>query len=295
MDFQINQGLKAFIIGTDVCNLSCTYCANDKTRRPEEYNKEKIIDSLQKCLVPFDKPNHQHWISLSGGEPLMDLDLIEDIKKVFENKPLALTIFTNGFLLTKSIHEKIIKNVDYVSYCFGVDSTEVKNLIKLWENKEVRKICEEGNGSFIHVIDSENCLSAVKEELPIIIENNLKIIFVFNYKNPYRSSEIVNIAPKLSDILQDSGYVPRITGLHDSNCSQISIHRDGRIVSNCYSDFDTILINKFNKYKKFICSKCKNKLYCASCYTNAVDRYGLGNYCKWIDAVCVNIKEGDNI
>lgn len=110
-----------FLEVTEQCNFGCSYCIyseNYPNERSETSKKmsfnvaKKAIDNL----VPFS--NHNMMIGFYGGEPLLNMDLIQQIikysKETFPNKDLGFSITTNFFNADKYIKE-ITDNEIYIN------------------------------------------------------------------------------------------------------------------------------------------------------------------------------------
>ncbi len=103
-------GKIACIIWTAGCNLNCSYCQNSGILQEYQTNFEEseILDYLKK------RKNMLEGICISGGEPLLQNDLVDFCKKVKEIG-LEIKLDTNGTLpdkLQTLIDEKL---VDYVA------------------------------------------------------------------------------------------------------------------------------------------------------------------------------------
>lgn len=93
------------------CNLSCTYCFADSTpasnRRMSWETAKKVIDLI------FTYPADNGTIEFSGGEPLLEFDLLHKIVSYIKNRSAAtgknyrFNIQTNAILITKEIAEFI--------------------------------------------------------------------------------------------------------------------------------------------------------------------------------------------
>ncbi|MBU0991441.1 MAG: radical SAM protein [Proteobacteria bacterium] len=86
---------------TDWCNLNCACCYRGKTSDAKDMSMDLLEKSLMQ-FVPVESPCH---VQLSGGEPTMVPDLIEETAKTLQKKrPHAtLGIQTNATLLDRSL------------------------------------------------------------------------------------------------------------------------------------------------------------------------------------------------
>ena len=137
---------------TDRCNLICEYCYvnSNKNKKTITLNKaHKILKEL------INLPNERVHILFHGGEPLLEIDLIEklynyaktEVKKL--NKHITFSIQSNGTIFNDQILE-FLKNKDVkFSISFDVD--------KNTQNK-LRKTIS-GKGSYNQVIKTLEKLS----------------------------------------------------------------------------------------------------------------------------------------
>ena len=99
------------IIFTQGCNLKCPFCQNS-TLIPMDANN--LIDEKEILEYLSLRKNILNGVTISGGEPTLQLDLKEFIKKV-KNIGLDIKLDTNGLnfnLLKELIDNKLI---DYVA------------------------------------------------------------------------------------------------------------------------------------------------------------------------------------
>ena len=95
-------GYKQLFVRFSKCNLNCKYCDTDF-----DINKSK--DYMPEELIKICEDNKDcHSISLTGGEPLLELDFLKEFLPV---SPLAIYLETNG-----TLWENLPEIIDYVSY-----------------------------------------------------------------------------------------------------------------------------------------------------------------------------------
>ncbi|WP_042357594.1 radical SAM/SPASM domain-containing protein [Bacillus rubiinfantis] len=99
------------LMPTEACNFRCTYCYESFARG--KMNRDTIAGL--KALVNEKATNlSQLNISWFGGEPLLALDVIEELSQSFltsarENEiHYAADLVTNGYLLTKEVFQKLL-------------------------------------------------------------------------------------------------------------------------------------------------------------------------------------------
>lgn len=128
----------ACIIFTRGCNLRCPFCHNSSLlefeNKDSKFSEKEIFDYLEKRKKILD------GVCITGGEPLLQLDIKEFIKKI-KNLNLKVKLDTNGtnyLKLKELIEENLvdyvamdIKNVyDKYPVTTGVKNLDIENIKK---------------------------------------------------------------------------------------------------------------------------------------------------------------------
>jgi uncharacterized protein len=81
---------------TNDCNLNCKYCYADAGKKKEYMTFDTAIKALKLA-------DSKYTLQLAGGEPLMNMSLIQDISKYLQEtgQNTKIQIQTNGLLLTE--------------------------------------------------------------------------------------------------------------------------------------------------------------------------------------------------
>lgn len=138
------------------CNLRCSYCYADNGKYGQErYVMDRKTATNIGKMIKKKMPNISN-ILFFGGEPLMSVDAIETICKIFEDKGVNFLMETNGTIYNEIIHEiiekygiKVTVSIDgpkeindiHRKYPNGKGSYDdiVSNVFKL--NKETENVC----------------------------------------------------------------------------------------------------------------------------------------------------------
>lgn len=98
----------ACIVFTQGCNFRCPYCHNPELVKPEMFgeslNEEDFFDFLKERVGKLDA------VSITGGEPTLQYDLIEFIKKI-RDLGFLIKLDTNGTnpdMLKEIIDQKLV-------------------------------------------------------------------------------------------------------------------------------------------------------------------------------------------
>src|SRR6056297_2333799 len=103
-----------FVVFTQGCPLRCQYCHNPDTWKLKE-GKKVTTESLMKKIKKI-KPYIERsggGITISGGEPTMQLDFTLDLLKKAKEVGLHTAVDTSGYV-DKSKFEKLLPYLDLV-------------------------------------------------------------------------------------------------------------------------------------------------------------------------------------
>lgn len=106
-----------YISITDVCLASCPFCNNSTKKKTTKSDKKFDLDKLKLVIEELKAKKLINRISITGGEPLLDIDLLNKVLNlVFEvcGEHQIVTINTNGVNL-----ENIFK-LDRINKIYGI-------------------------------------------------------------------------------------------------------------------------------------------------------------------------------
>lgn len=271
-----------YLNGTRMCNLSCNYCAV-KDEPPGDYAAR--MATLETLVRPGCR------LTISGGEPLLDQRLIDDVLGLIKRRPeevSALAIFTNGLLLTKEIHNRLLTSGLIPTYVVSADSSEKSFLHLLEVNPEILDISFQVS----YIIAGAEDVRLVAENINQISEytDNVGIVY-----NKFRFADIPFIVDQLTEQIKMTSFMPRRhdVSVYTLQCERTYINFDGTI-SGCDSNLDPKEWPKLRHFQKCFCSQCQFKLYCRNCGPYIYkENY---NTCLFTKALCANIiEEGRNV
>lgn len=96
------------------CNFRCKYCFEQKANHAYTNNKpnkeiiNRTIEYIQYLKETLLQPEDYLSLTFYGGEPLLNLDLIEDIAKVHRSSQVKYSIASNGYLVKEKL-DQILK------------------------------------------------------------------------------------------------------------------------------------------------------------------------------------------
>ena len=142
----IYLGVPQFFVRFHGCNMKCGFC-DTKFDSCENYTYRALIEKIEECEKPF------HSISLTGGEPLLQADFIEDFLceyKEYYRKPIYLE--TNSTLCEELL--KVIHYVDIIAMDFKLPSSTGQR--NYWaEHEEFLRIAK-SKKTFIKAVVNSN-------------------------------------------------------------------------------------------------------------------------------------------
>lgn len=168
------------LLPTEACNFRCTYCYESFERGKMD---RKTINGL-KALVQERATNLSNLnVSWFGGEPLISLDVIEELSHTFlsiakeNNIHYSCDLVTNGYLLTKDVFQKLLSwNIN--QFMITIDGVE--------EVHDSRRLLAGGGKSFDKIINNLIALKDFTNEFEITIRTN------FDESNLHESSELID-------------------------------------------------------------------------------------------------------
>ena len=162
---------------TNLCNLACTFCFQDRKRQDGAMTAEnwiKLADQL---------PENSR-VTLTGGEPIV----IKDFRKIFDHvaSKFECNMITNGLLLTEDLIDFMLEYKNFKVLSISIDNE--KNTIRKQANIKEKKWDEKWQ----HVENMMHYFQKRKKEL--------------NYKHCNLDSKTVVLDENAKDLLQIHKY-----------------------------------------------------------------------------------------
>lgn len=157
--------LSITIAPTLACNFKCTYCfetPKGDTMTPE--TQKRLISYVHQKLADSKELS----VSWFGGEPLLKMDVIENLIKAFkvsckEHKVTYLpsSIITNGYLLTREMAVRL-KEAGIISAQVTIDGVP--------EVHDLRRVLLNGEGTFRRILEN---IKEASEIIKIVVRVNI--------------------------------------------------------------------------------------------------------------------------
>lgn len=169
---------------TDKCNLKCDYCAYGKFY--EDYNERTCgfltfnsVKTLIDFLLPLWNSNKNSskgkpiYISFYGGEPLLNIALINNVvsyikSKVLDYNFIKFSMTTNGMLLNKHIDFLVENNFNVI---ISLDGDKYNNSYRRTHL---------GKNSYNNII---NNINLIREKYPNYFKTNINFNAVLHNRN----------------------------------------------------------------------------------------------------------------
>lgn len=104
-------GYNQLFIRFSKCNLNCRYCDTDFKSNLKEYSSKELADIVNKF-------ENIHSVSLTGGEPLLEIGFLQEFLPLTDKK---IYLETNGTLYQNL--EKIVNFIDIISMDIKLNSS----------------------------------------------------------------------------------------------------------------------------------------------------------------------------
>lgn len=229
---------------TNLCNLNCTYCnqneyALEKQNIPLEFYKNLIGALKELCIEK---------IRFTGGEPLLNPNILDLIKYTKENSIKDICITTNGILLDKYIDDLVDYGLTRLN--ISLDTIEKEKYFDLTGKDYVTKVLK--NIELVKEKGIEVKLNAVL--LKDITDTNIEEFLEFGYRNniQIRFIELMPIGENIEFF--DEKYLSAMEIINKLECKKLDTNKNDVVTYYNYK----------NKYDFGIISPISNH-FCGTC------------------------------
>ena len=155
------------------CNLGCSFCDT----KPDSYNLRTTSDLLDeiKALGVY------HSLSVTGGEPLLQIEFLKDLLKHIKLEGQKVYLETNGILWENL--KKVLDYIDIVAMDFKLPSST--GLKPFWgKHKKFLKIAGNKDIFIKVIIGRETNIEDIRKTIEIIKETRRNSTLVLQPQNP---------------------------------------------------------------------------------------------------------------
>ena len=199
-------GEKQIFVRFCTCNLTCAYCDTDfKIQNSTKYSSFSLYETLKNL--------NAKTISLTGGEPLCEVDFLEEFLKEYKQKlNKKIYLETNGTLYNEL--QKIIDFVDVVSMDIKLQSA-TGQINRFFDNEKFIQVALKNNKEiFIKVVFDENIKNdeiseiskiAKKYSLTIVLQPKMPMNDALDlettFENFYKEYQNIRLIPQTHKFL----------------------------------------------------------------------------------------------
>lgn len=176
-------GAKQIFIRFKQCNLDCRFCDESRDIAPKNYSPLELLSEVK--FLELSKGPH-HSVSLTGGEPLLYADFLEQFLKLLKKEGLKSYLETNGTLPDNL--SKIIDLVDIVAMDFKLPSSTGEK--SFWnEHKKFLKISGKSKVFIKAVVTQKTTAQDVKKAISIIKAARQDTPFILQPATPVKPGD----------------------------------------------------------------------------------------------------------
>ena len=315
MMFQKNRIYSLFLQIENICNMDCSFCDEVSYNRVtgcRKYSDKKLVSIDQYKKILFDaKKLGCISLSLLGGEPLLQKELVKEILKYAEYLEYKeIYLYTNAFLLD----EKFIvenKNIYYVIQSVAIQQ-EMLNQIDNNRNNlnnfmHVLQILRDNDAKFILYLALTEKNYRLKEEMRNFYEpyKPTKILYKYIYQETKDKefNKLLVCDPFNEDMRIDDKQFFHNLDKHPCLFGKITVFLNGdigvcpmmreNIISNIFEEsLSQVLIEKKQEKYWYLavdqiekCGQCSMRYACFDC--RAIEVFKTGNlYKKYYCNIC---------
>ncbi len=167
-------GIKQVFVRFFECNMHCVWCdtphsIGDTTQKFDQWSIEELFYQIETLWKDC------HSVSLTGGEPLMQVDVIKELLKKMRSVKMLSYLETNGTL--PEALDKIIDEVDVIAMDLKLpSSTQCQSYWQ--EHEEFIKIAKKKDLFIKTVISSDTKQEDVEKSIEIVTKIDPNILFI---------------------------------------------------------------------------------------------------------------------
>lgn len=134
------------VIFLEGCPYECPYCHNVDAKilkNGKHVDSTEIYNKVKRYYPYIEKGG----ITFSGGEPLMQIDFLLELIKLFKNDGMHIAIETAGFALTEKVKEVLSLTDLLILDIKSVNEKESKDIfnVNLNNTKDILEFCQDKN------------------------------------------------------------------------------------------------------------------------------------------------------
>ena len=105
-----------FVLFLKGCPLRCKYCHNPDTWTKEGAQEYQVSDIVTRVLKYKGYYGDKGGITVSGGEPLVQIDFVIELFKELKKHNINTAVDTSGFMFNPDNEESVKKHLELIKY-----------------------------------------------------------------------------------------------------------------------------------------------------------------------------------
>ncbi len=255
-----------YLLVTNKCNLSCEFCSVRADKHSINAADSIRLDDFKRQVFPLLQELNPRRLIITGGEPLMNEDIISIAKMVREKIPnIYIMVQSNGFLIRDNkVLELLSRNIDSIE----ISSSHYGDLKKLAEKID---IIQKKNSKVAISYLSDGNVEKLYRIIDFVVEKNVG--FLLNFVSPLGSAidnkvkilsyqERVDVFKKLAEYILEKKYF---------NNNLLELFRQ-RIIARTSCNALGKMLAIYPNGKCYICHSLENDEFCiGNCRENGAD------------------------
>lgn len=139
-----------FVVFLQGCNMRCKYCHNPETwclDGGEEWSADKLFEKVYKYRNYWGKNMEEGGVTVSGGEPLLQIDFVIEFFKLLKAKGVHTTLDTSGQPFSgdeswMAKFDELIKYTDLIMLDLKEIDDEKHKRLTGYSNKNILQMAE---------------------------------------------------------------------------------------------------------------------------------------------------------
>ena len=180
-----------FVVFLQGCPMRCHYCHNPDTwdvNAGKDYSVEQLLSEIRKYKHYF---GNNGGVTISGGEPLVQIDFVIKLFKVLKAEKIHTCIDTSGVLFNPSNTEKIEELLKYTDLVL----LDIKH-INSAKHKQLTGFNNENILSFAKFLNTLNKPVWIRYVLvPTLTDDSAALVELRNFLNTLSNVEKIEVLP----------------------------------------------------------------------------------------------------
>jgi len=167
---------------TTRCNISCKYCFNGDITEHSTINTKQFKKFIRKALNSENSCSHINTLRITGGEPLLEQDIVYELISFAKENGLSVELSTNGILLASCLSDLIALGLDAVKISFdSFDSdlfSDQRGNYGQQAESCIKSVISSPIMLTVRVTITENCLTGITDTIKRLLAEGVDFVEV---------------------------------------------------------------------------------------------------------------------